>query len=306
VRKRLTIFALGAAALLLAGCALLSRNEADRAQAPETYDLYFRVGDLKTAGGADALAAEPCSIQKLDGRETDILAVDLMDRLLAGPVDQGLKSPFPQGTALRGVHVEDGRAVVDLSSAYGALSGVGLTMADYCVALTLTQLSEVDTVSVTVGGRELAYRGAQDFSERDVLFSSTEDVVGTVEVTLYFLSAQGGLAGEGRTLDLYEGDTQAETLLRALENGPESKDLVSALPEGFTVQAVWMEEDVCCVNLTSSMLESLPEGTALGPAIRALSRSLLTLEPVQAVRFLQDSQTVDQIGEVQVGRLFEQ
>lgn len=305
MKKKITILALAGVAALLAGCALLSRNEMDRVQAPETYDLYFQVEDLETAGGADALTAEPSSVQKLDGRETDILAADLMERLLSGPTELGLQSPFPAGTTLKGVHVEDGRAVVDLSTAYGSLSGVGLTMADYCVALTLTQLAEVDTVSVTVGGRELAYRGAQDFSERDVLFSSTEDVVGTIDVTLYFLSPHGGLAGEDRTLDLYEGDTQAETLVRALENGPEGKGLTSALPEGFTVQGVWMEEDVCCVNLTSSMLDSLPEGVILGPAIRALSRSLLTLEPVKAVRFLRDSQTVDQIGEVQVGYLFE-
>ncbi len=305
MKKRMTALTLAALAVLSAGCALLSRETAE-AQEPDTYDLYFQVRDLEAAGGADAIAAVPCGVQRQDGREAEVLAEELVGLLLQGPPDEAYKSPFPTGTSLRSVRVEDGRAVVDMSSAYRALSGVGLTMADYCVALTLTQIPRVETVSVTVGGRELAYRGEQDFSEGDVLFSSTEDVVGTVDVTLYFLDGRGALAGESRTLDLYEGDTQAETLVRALLAGPENRDLTSALPEGFGLQAVWMEEDVCCVNLTSSMLDGLPADAAITPAVQALSRSLLTLEPVEAVRFLRDGQTVDRIRDAQVDRLFEE
>lgn len=305
MKRRIMTLALAALAALSAGCALLSREAAEE-QGPETYDLYFQVRDLEAAGGADAIAPVPCGIQLQDDREAEALAAELVALLLQGPTDEAYKSPFPTGTSLRNVRVEDGRAVVDLSSAYRALSGVGLTMADYCVALTLTQIPRVETVSVTVGGRELAYRGEQDFSGRDVLFSSKEDVVGTVDVTLYFLNDRGVLTGENRTLDLYEGDTQAETLARALLAGPESRELSSALPEGFGLQAVWMEEDVCCVNLTSSMLDGLSPDAVIDPAVRALSRSLLTLEPVEAVRFLRDGQTVDRIRDAQVDRLFEE
>ncbi len=292
------------AAALLCGCAAVSGNAAS-SEAPEAYELYFQVRDLSAAGGADAVASEPCALRKDDPRGAGDVAEELVDLLLAGPSAEELASPFPAGTALREVRLEDGGAVVDLSSAYGTLSGVGLSLADCCITLTLSQLPGVESVSITVGGRELAYRGVQSLRERDILFSTTEDVVGTIDVTLYFLDQNGSLAGEPRTLDLYEGDTQAETLLRALEKGPEGKDLSPSLPEGFAVQAVWMEDDVCCVNLAASMLERLPENTGLGPALRAVSRSLLTLEPVAAVRFLLDGQTVDRIGTVRVDRLIE-
>ena len=77
------------------------------------------------------------------------------------------------------------------------------------------------------------------------------------------------------------------------------------LPEGFTVQTVLVEEDVCYVNLSSSMLEELQEGTVLRPAIRALARSLLSLESVEAVRFLVNGEAVDSIGGVDVSQVIE-
>ena len=39
-----------------------------------------------------------------------------------------------------------------------AVAGIDLTLADYCVTLTLTQLDGVNAVSITSGGRELPYR----------------------------------------------------------------------------------------------------------------------------------------------------
>lgn len=56
------------------------------------------------------------------------------------------------------------RAVVDMTSGYGALSGVGLAMADYAVALTLTSCRRSPPVSVTVpGGREAGIPGQSGF-----------------------------------------------------------------------------------------------------------------------------------------------
>ena len=302
MKKQLTAVLLSAAVLLASGCAMAAQQVMAQ---EDTYDLYFQVRDLEHAGGGDAIGTESSSIEKRSGRPAGELAESMVILLLDGPQNEALKSPFPSGTNLQSVTVEGTRAVVDLTMAYSTLSGVALTMADYCMTLTLTQLPEIQTVSVTVGGQELAYRSAQSFNARDVLFSSTEDVVGTVDVTLYFLNERGGLTGEERTLNLYEGDTQAETLIRSLMNGPEEKGLSAVIPEGFDVQTVLLEEDVCYVNLSSSMLEALPEGTELRFAIRSLARSLLSLESVEAVRFLVNGEAVDSIGGVNVSRVIE-
>ena len=144
----------------------------------------------------------------------------LVAELLKGPADPTLKSPFPKGTALLSAEQKGTELRVDLSAAYSTLSGVGLSLADYAITLTLTQLPDVARVRITVAGRELDYRSRQVFLARDILTVPKEDVVGTVDASLYFVNGDGALTAEARTLNLYEGDTQVSAVMRALENGP--------------------------------------------------------------------------------------
>ena len=288
--------------LLLCGLMLLSMAACGRTQPEETpsYDLYFMEADLKEATGRGALRAETAYLPELEGADPEETAKGLMEALLQGPLDGTLTSPIPVGTNLLSLKLEGGRAVVDLTASYGSLSGVGLTLADYAVALTLTQVPEIGSVKITVRGQELAYRDRQIFLSRDVLLVPEEDVVSTVTAVLYFLNGEGALTPEERTLDLYEGDTQVYAVARALENGPESKELSAVMPEGFRVKSVWLEEDVCYVNLSSAMLEGLPQKTGLQTAVYSLAKSLCSLDTVSEVRFLVDGEFAKQYGTVDI------
>ena len=293
--------------LMLCGLLLLSTVGCGAAGTePETpaYDLYFVEADLKEANGRGALRAEKAYLQEREDAEPEELARSLMEALLQGPLDVTLKSPIPVGTSLLSLKLRDGRATVDFSASYASLSGVALTLADYAVALTLTQLPEIGSVKITVRGQELAYRDEQIFTTRDALFLPEEDVVGTVQATLYFLNENGTLAAEERTLDLYEGDTQASAVVRALENGPENKKLSAVLPEGLRARSVWLEESVCYVNLSSAQTEELTPGTDLHPALYALARSLCSLETVDEVRFLVDGEFTRWYGTVDISEPF--
>lgn len=288
--------------LLLCGLMLLSMAACGRTRPEETpsYDLYFMEADLKEANGRGALRAETAYLPELEGADPEETAKGLMEALLQGPLDGTLTSPIPVGTNLLSLKLEGGRAVVDLTASYGSLSGVGLTLADYAVALTLTQVPEIGSVKITVRGQELAYRDRQIFLSRDVLLVPEEDVVSTVTAVLYFLNGEGALTPEERTLDLYEGDTQVYAVARALENGPESKELSAVMPEGFRVKSVWLEEDVCYVNLSSAMLEGLPQETELQTAVYSLAKSLCSLDTVSEVRFLVDGEFAKQYGTVDI------
>ena len=72
-------------------------------------------------------------------------------------------------------------------------------------------------------------------------------------------NAGGALAPEMRTLSLYEGQTLAEALVAALLEGPESRELFRAIPEGFAVNYVRVDNGICHVSLPSASLELLPE-----------------------------------------------
>ena len=173
---------------------------------------------------------------------------------------------------------------------------MALALADYAITLTLTQLPEISAVSVTVRGQPLAYRDRQIFTARDGLFSSNEDVIDTLNATLYFLDETGGLTPVEMTLDLYEGDTQAGAVVKALLEGTEEKDWLSAIPEGFQVTSVRLEESTCYVDLPTAALPGLPEEADLSLALRALADSLLSLRAVEEVRYLVDGEFASAYG----------
>ena len=254
------------------------------------YALYFVERDLRSADGGDALRSEERTLED-SGLSTEELAAALVTELLKGPADPTLKSPFPKGTALLSAEQKGTELRVDLSAAYSTLSGVGLSLADYAITLTLTQLPDVARVRITVAGRELDYRSRQVFLARDILTVPKD-------ASLYFVNGDGALTAEARTLNLYEGDTQVSAVVRALENGPETKGLSAVLPEGFKVRKVWLEEEICYVSLSSALLEGQPEPETLSQAVLALEQSLLSLESVEEVRFLVDGELADTYGPI--------
>lgn len=265
------------------------------------YDLYFLESDLDLAAGEGVLRPEqislPVDVEAAGDRQ---LAEALVKKLLEGPEDLSLKNTIPIGTTLLSLEIQGTEAIVDFSVAYAGLSGIALTMADYAVAMTLTQLPNIMSVRITVHGRELAYRDRQIFTVQDVLLAPEGDVLGTVDVRLYFLSEYDTLRSEDRTLEIYEGDTQVATVIRALENGPQNKALSGIWPEEFRIRAVWQEEDICYVNLSSALLETLPEGAMLDVTLQSLGDSLCSLESVTEVRFLVDGEFSQTYGSVDI------
>ena len=282
MRKRLCLAFLLLLPLLLAGC---RREEPARTG----YELYFQEADLTYSAGESPFRTETVYLYDERTETSQQLAEALMEALLKGPADETLKSTLPSGTTLLSLELAGDRAKVDLSASYASLSGVALTLADGAIALTLAQIPEISSVQITAQGRELAYRERQVLNIREVLLTPEEDVISTVEARLYYLDQEGRLTAAEQTLELYEGDTQVSAVAKALEGRPEGRDLLSPLPEGFQVKSVWLEEDICYVNLSSALLEGLGE-SALQTALRALEDSLSSLEAVEEVRFLVDGE----------------
>lgn len=123
------------------------------------YAVYY----LNRAEGAEnALASEkhtlPQDTQPVEG---------LLQLLLTEPQSEVLEKAIPDGVRVRKWSIHNGLLTVDFSSAYASLSGIDLTLADYSVVLTLTQLEEVDTVMITADGEMLAYRDHQRLTAED-------------------------------------------------------------------------------------------------------------------------------------------
>ncbi len=287
------------AALLLLS-ALTFAACAQKARLPQgNYRLYL-VSQAESARGADAIAEYGVEIAD-ESCTTQELARKLLEALLLPPEDPLLLSPFPSGTQVQEVSISGKRAYVDFSANYGRLSGIDLSLADYCVALTLTQLDGVNAVTITANGREIPYRRTQLLTAADPLLGSREDTLRPITVQLYFLDTQTNeLRAQQQTLALYEGQPRVDALLEALLAGPESDDtLAPLLSADFSVLSARIEDDICYLNLPGDVL--LPEDVQTQRlAITSLVRSLCSLTGVEQVQILVDGEAAPTLGTLTV------
>ena len=281
------------AVFLLAGVllALCACRPAEEETPPENSRLlYFLVPEDDGQGG-DRLQGS----YELLGlpEEAPLLeeACAVVERLLRGPADGELESPIPLHLNVNLVKLEirDRRAYVDFSSEFRQLNGVELVLADYCLTLSLTGLEGISAVSVTAGGRSVAQQPKQIFYERDVLLSTMDDVLQTVEVTLYFLNNEGIL------------QTLAENLIAALLEGPQNRELSRAAPEDFQVNFVKVENGICTLNVSASSIAALPDDErAQQMVLWSIADSLYSIEAVEGLRILADGEELQYFKSVPV------
>ena len=173
------------------------------------------------------------------------------------------------------------------------------------MTLSLTQIPGIYAVRITVDGEELPHRDTQIFRPSDVLLSSEEDVVRSLDVVLYFPEASSQqLLARQKTLTLYEGESAMGVLMEALQAGPEEDGVLPLLPDGFHVLTVRLAEDgVCHLNLPAADLELLPEGeSAQLRMFRGIVRSLCSLDEVTSVQVLVDGEMRTSFGAVDISQ----
>ena len=261
---------------LAAGCAAPPAEEAG-----EGCCLYYSALDDRYA--PLALDCEPY------GAELPAEPVPALVRaLLDGPETPGLSSPFPEGVRLLDWALEEeGVLHLDLSEQYGGLTGVDLTVADACLTLTLCQVEGVESVYVTVEGRDLPYRPVRNLGPGALLLSDGGD--GPAAVTLSFWYPRSDGSGLGtETRELAAGDGLLQDVLTAWAEGPGAEGLEAALPRGAEVRSVALGEDgLCQVDLSPAFSEGLPgDPEEARLAVYALVNTLAEVEGVEAVQLL--------------------
>lgn len=287
MRRRITrLAALMLALCLLAGCGAAQSGEGDGLR------LYYPV-PLEEHPGGDAISSVTVdwgTLLREQDRASQAEAV--LALLMGGCQEERFQSPVPSGTSLHSVEVKGGTAWVDFSGSYSQLSGMALTIADYCVALSLTQLEGVYAVRITVNGQELAYRDSNLFLASDVLLTSMDDVVRMLTAQLYFPDADGTLTPEERLLTQYEGQSAADVVIAALTDGPTEDGLQALIPEGVAGITARVEDGVCQLNLPSEELDAV-DADAVEQMLRGIVASLRSLEGISAVQVYVDGVYMD-------------
>lgn len=296
MRKWLMLIPLLCLILVPAAC-----MNAGQQEERETGILIYYVSAAEKAEGGDAVRGAAADLALEENAPLVEQVRSVVEKLMEDPQDASLRSPLPETVELLDVAIQGRRAVVDFSAEFNHLSGVELTLANSCLVLSLSQLESLNSVSVTVQGRPAVQQPQQVFYDWNVLLSSMEDVLQTVDVTLYFANETGELVGEERILEVYEGQFVAENLVLELLKGPESRELFALLPEEFQINSVRVESGVCHVNLPAASLALLPEDEAAQRLmLRSLANSLYSLETVESLRLLADGEELEFFGLVPV------
>ena len=263
----------------LTGCTVIGQKDE-----PETgeYGLWYAVDDRRE--GADHSAAvefEPRSWKELPS------AKNLLNSLFAGPESPGLVSPFPRGVKVLDLRVDaDSDTVyVNLSEQYGSLLGFDLTVADYCIVMTLCQIPGVDNVRILVEGEPIPYRGRQNMKDTDLLLSDMGEPSETFLAVLYFPDRDNlGLITEYRQVE--RSDVSAvETVMTELLRGPEEAQANQALPVGTQILGFSVSGTVCQVDLSAEFVENAPQ-EGQGTTLYALVNTLCSLGGISQVRIL--------------------
>ena len=131
------------------------------------YMLYF-------LSGSDRGPALTGQAWQPDGEDAE--PGEMLRALLGGPEEEGLRSPFPRGVAMRTCSFdpdEEGLLRVWLTEQYSGLSDISLTLADYCIVLTLSQLDGVEAVEIISGSHSVNYRSHQILSAEEAVLTDS-------------------------------------------------------------------------------------------------------------------------------------
>lgn len=283
-----------AVALLPALCACAARQETP--QDESSYMLWFPVRRASSRTDSAAMYREIRWQEKMPS------AYELAETLLRGPEDEELYSPFPEGVAIRFLMTEGDTVWIDLSAAYGELSGFEMTLADYCLALTLCQLPEVESVKITVEGEVAHDRNRDTLREGDVLLSGIEEEPDTFLAALYFPDSGGrSLTVEYRQVVRTEQRDAVAVVMDELLRGPMEGEGRRALPEGTRVRSLSGRDRVCYVDLSEEFVNNAPASAEeAGLTLYALVNTLCVRSGVSQVQLLIESERISFYGTVSV------
>ncbi len=133
---RLLIFAL---LLCLAGCA------AQQQQPQQPVNFYYRQNPDSIRFDTPIVLPE-----RRDAADYPEDLSALLALYLRGPAADTLVSPFPPGTRLLSVKLEDALVVLQMSAGFADLHGMDLTIACACLTMTCLDLTDAQQVRISV------------------------------------------------------------------------------------------------------------------------------------------------------------
>ena len=276
--------------LALAGCA---KKEVD----PSKLYQIFYISNSET---------------KIEMREHEMVSVspdghlaELIECLNTTPEKLEYKAPFSFNFELKSYKLEDGKLTLDMNEEYYKLSPTNEVLIRAAIVKTLTQVSNVSSVSFTIEGEQLFDTlgiSVGTMNAEQFVNNESNDIHGyeKIQLKLYFANEAGDSLIEVKRNKTYNTNISLEKLaLEELIKGPgeDSSGVYPTInPETKIASSALVKDGICYVNLNENFLIQ-PYNVSADVAIYSLVNTLGELPNVYKVQISINGETTGTYGE---------
>ena len=214
---------------------------------------------------------------------------ELLNALATTPAKLEYKAPLNMGFQVQSVDVNSGKVYLDVTESYYNLSVTTEVLVRACIVRTLTQLSQINFVSITVNGNPLldSLGNIVTTMNRDQFIENDGNAINTyeeVKLKLYFANEAGDqLIAANRTKEYLTNISLEKLIVEELIKGPNREGLYPTINPSTKEASVTVRDGVCYVNLDETFLNQpytvTPEAT-----IYSITNSLVELSNVNHVQ----------------------
>lgn len=231
--------------------------------------------------------------QKIVGVSLEEQLDELLQYLATNPEKLEYKAPLAMGVQVLGMTLVGDRVALDVSSEYLELPVTTEVLVRAAIVRTLTQLEEVDYVSLTVEGNQLfdsmgnivGLMNAEQFIDNN---GSDINTYEPVRIKLYFATEEGNELVVAYREKHYSTNTPMERfVLDELIQGPSGQvpGLYPTVNPATNVVNVMTKDGICYVNLDEDFL-TVVNNVSIETAIYSITNSLAELSNINKVQIL--------------------
>ncbi len=214
---------------------------------------------------------------------------ELLNTLATTPAKLEYKAPLNMGFQVQSVEINMGKVHLDVSESYNNLSVTTEVLVRAAIVRTLTQLSQINFVSITVNGNPLldSLGNIVTTMNRDQFVENDGNAINTyeeVKIKLYFANEAGDqLIAASRTKEYLTNISLEKLIVEELIKGPSREGLYPTINPSTKVASVTVRDGVCYVNLDETFL-SQPYTVTADVTIYSITNSLVELSNVNRVQ----------------------
>ncbi|MBO6130249.1 MAG: GerMN domain-containing protein [Pseudobutyrivibrio sp.] len=229
--------------------------------------------------------------------DTEGMIKEALKALAEDNTDINMMNTIPAGVDIRHWELNDGNLSLYLVGDYESLDVYTEILVRAAIVKSLTQIKGVDAVSFYVNdspltdsnGDSIGQMTADTFIED---FGQETDSLLSTELTLYFASANG-LSTVAETREVYysRNVSKERLVIEQLIKGPESNELLSAIPSGTKLNSITVSEDGVCIVNFDATIETTITGITENVTVYSIVNSLTELDNIKSVKILVNGET---------------